>query len=90
MLMERSPSPVVALNRAIVLAELGGPQQGLNAITDVDTLADYPWLGATLGQLHLDAGYLERARAWLLKARDQTESPAQRQLLDRKLRSTLN
>ena len=40
MLMERSPSPVVALNRAIVLAELGGPQQGLNAITDVDTLAD--------------------------------------------------
>jgi hypothetical protein len=55
-----------------------------------DALADYPWLGATLGQLHLDAGYLERARAWLLKARDQTESPAQRQLLDRKLRSTLN
>jgi RNA polymerase sigma factor (sigma-70 family) len=93
MLMQRSPSPVVALNRAIVLAELCGPEQGLHAIhaiADVDALADYPWLGSTLGQLHLDAGDLERARAWLLKARQLTESPAQRQLLDRKLRLTLN
>jgi len=47
-------------------------------------------IGSTLGQLHLDAGDSDRARAWFLKARDQTESPAQRQLLDRKLQRTLN
>lgn len=93
MLMERCPSPVVELNRAIVLAELRGPDQGLraiHAIPDVEALSDYPYLGATLGQLHLDAGDLERARAWFLKARDQTESPAQRHLLERKLQRTLN
>ncbi|MDA0334814.1 MAG: sigma factor [bacterium] len=93
MLMARSPSPVVELNRAIVLAELRGPDQGLraiHAITDVDALADYPYLGATLGQLHLAAGDPERARAWFLRAREQTESPTQRHLLDRKLRRTLN
>lgn len=93
MLMERSPTPVIELNRAIVLAELRGPDQGLraiHAIADVDALADYPYLGSTLGQLHLDAGDVERARVWLLRAREQTESTAQRQLLDRKLQSLCN
>ena len=41
-------------------------------------------------QLHLDAGDPERARASFLKAREQTESPAQQHLLDRKLRRTMN
>lgn len=62
----------------------------MHAIADVDSLADYPWLGATLGQLHLDAGDAERARAWFEKARQQTDSVAQRQLLDRKLQALRN
>ena len=45
---------------------------------------------ATEGGLHLDAGDPERARARFLKAREQTESPAQQHLLDRKLRRTMN
>jgi RNA polymerase sigma factor (sigma-70 family) len=37
MLLRRSPSPVVELNRAIVLAELRGPDQGLRACTPSPT-----------------------------------------------------
>jgi predicted RNA polymerase sigma factor len=84
---------VVELNRAIVLAELRGPDEGPNAIYRIrglEVLDDYHYLGATLGQLHLDAGDPERAGAWFERARQLTDSRSLKELLDRKLHSTFS
>ena len=64
-LMAIRPSPVVALNRAIAVAQLQGPERGLeeiHAIRDRDRLASYPFYSATLGELELRRGRPEIAR----------------------------
>jgi predicted RNA polymerase sigma factor len=46
-LMTIRPSLVVALNRAIAIAQRDGPEQGLEetpAVTDRERVADYPFL----------------------------------------------
>src|SRR5690606_2084879 len=48
-LMAIAPSPIVALNRAIAVAESEGPERGLGelaAITERDRLANYPFYSA--------------------------------------------
>jgi RNA polymerase sigma factor (sigma-70 family) len=59
------PSPVVALNRAIALAQLDGPQRGIEALTNIERreeLALYPFYPAALGELELRAGNAGAAR----------------------------
>ena len=59
------PSPIVALNRAIAVAQDRGPDQGIaeiNAITDTDRLARYPFYAAALGELELRLGQRDVAR----------------------------
>ena len=80
LLMERIPSPVVALNRAIAIAYRDGPQEGIDAITaiaDSDRLQAYPFYSAALGELELRAGHAAEARkhfeAALLLARNTME-----------------
>ncbi len=49
------PSPIVALNRAVVVAHLAGPQAGLDAIAaipDRDRLGSHYLLHAVIGELH--------------------------------------
>jgi RNA polymerase sigma-70 factor (ECF subfamily) len=58
-LMAIRPSPVVALNRAIAVAQREGPERGLaeiRAIADSDRLAGYPFYHAALGELELRRG----------------------------------
>jgi RNA polymerase sigma-70 factor (ECF subfamily) len=58
-LLALRPSPVVALNRAIAVAQRDGPERGLEeirAIQNVDRLAGYPFYPATLGELELRCG----------------------------------
>jgi RNA polymerase sigma-70 factor (ECF subfamily) len=58
-------SPVIALNRAIAVAQHAGPQQGLaeiQAIPNVERLASYPFYSAALGELHLRNGNAAAAR----------------------------
>ena len=55
-LTEIHPSPIVALNRAIAVAQRDGPERGLEtirAIPDSDRLATYPFYYAALGELEL-------------------------------------
>ena len=54
-LMTIRPSPVVALNRAIAVAQLEGPERGLEELNAVDSsrLATYPFYSAALGELEL-------------------------------------
>jgi predicted RNA polymerase sigma factor len=58
-LMKIRPSPIVALNRAIAVAQNEGPERGLEeirSITDCDRLAAYPFYSAALGELEVAAG----------------------------------
>jgi RNA polymerase sigma-70 factor (ECF subfamily) len=58
-LMTIAPSPIVALNRAIAVAQRDGPQRGLeaiDAIADRDRLGDYPFYHAARGELELRRG----------------------------------
>jgi RNA polymerase sigma factor (sigma-70 family) len=58
-LMRIAPSPVVALNRAIAIAQCDGPQRGLEAIeriTDCDRLGTYPFYHAARAELELRRG----------------------------------
>jgi RNA polymerase sigma-70 factor (ECF subfamily) len=64
-LMEIRPSPVVALNRAIAVAQREGPERGLeeiHGIADRDRLAAYPFYSAAQGELELRRGRTEAAR----------------------------
>ncbi len=65
MLTQIAPSPIVALNRAIALAQRDGPEHGLeaiDAIADRERLDDYPFYHAARGGLELRRGNGERAR----------------------------
>ncbi len=59
------PSPVVALNRAIAIAQREGPQRGLEevrAIADRDRLAKYPFYHAALSEFEFRSGKHALAR----------------------------
>ncbi len=87
-LMAISPTPVVALNRAIAVAERDGPAAGLEAIraiANAEALEEYYLLPAALGEMHLQLGQLEEAKRFLERAYSLTTSHAERQLLQRKL-----
>src|SRR5207244_27273 len=65
LLMRIRPSPVVALNRAIAVAQHEGPERGLaelKAIDDLGRFARYPFYSAALGEFELRSGRRERAR----------------------------
>jgi RNA polymerase sigma-70 factor (ECF subfamily) len=58
------PSPIVALNRAIAIAQDQGPDRGIeeiHAITDSNRLVRYPFYAAALGELELQRGRREAA-----------------------------
>ncbi len=64
-LMAIRPSPVVALNRAIAIAQHEGPDRGLeeiHAIEGSDQLHAYPFYAAAIGELELRRG--NGAAAW--------------------------
>jgi len=58
-LLELRPSPVVALNRAISVAQLEGPRRGLEELRRIEgqeRLSSYPFYPAALGELYLQLG----------------------------------
>ncbi|HWM90574.1 MAG TPA: sigma-70 family RNA polymerase sigma factor [Thermoanaerobaculia bacterium] len=60
LLVDLKPSPVVALNRAVALAMVRGPEAGLAALAPI-RLDDYYLLPATEGELHARAGHRHEA-----------------------------
>lgn len=75
LLLDLNPSPVVALNRAIALAEVDGPAAGIeaiNAIDDTAALQAYPLLYATRAELYLKVGDYQKAWADFQRALDLT------------------
>jgi predicted RNA polymerase sigma factor len=89
-LMTLTPSPVVALNRAIAIAQADGPERGLTeieAIADRDRLSTYPFYLATLGELELRRGQPAVARTHFEAALEQTRSPMERRFIEQRIRA---
>jgi RNA polymerase sigma factor (sigma-70 family) len=87
-LLTIQPSPVVALNRAIAVAQHQGPARGLAeiaAIEDRDRLLRYPFYFAALGDMELRNGNAEAGRAHLQAALKVARNPAERQLLRQRI-----
>jgi RNA polymerase sigma-70 factor (ECF subfamily) len=82
------PSPVHELNRAIVVAQIYGPDAGLAAIDRIRerrALEDYHLFHATIGELHRRAGRLQQARQAFETALKHTSSASEKKLIERKL-----
>jgi RNA polymerase sigma factor (sigma-70 family) len=81
-------SPVYELNRAIVVAQIDGPLAGIRALDEAGlgtALRHYHLFDATLGELCRRAGDFTRARQHFEAARLKTNSPSDRELIDRRL-----
>jgi RNA polymerase sigma-70 factor (ECF subfamily) len=88
-LMKMHPSPVVALNAAIALAQVQGPQAGLDAISaiaHVDRLAAYPFYQAAIAELELQAGRADIAKQHFLAAQQVARSDGERMYLAERIR----
>jgi RNA polymerase sigma factor (sigma-70 family) len=83
------PSPVVALNRAVALAEARGPQAGLdaiNAIQDRQSLEQYYLFYAVTGELELRLGHFRGAAAGFRKAFELADLGSEKEFLKTRLR----
>lgn len=83
------PSPIVELNRAIVISELYGPAQGIKAIeaiTQLTSLKKYYLLPATLGELYLQLKDYEKANWYFAEAIQLTNAATEKKLLQSKMK----
>src|SRR3989454_6586769 len=82
------PSPVVALNRAIAVAQREGPERGLQeigAIAGRDRLATYPFYYAALGELELRRGRGATAREHFRGALALARNSMERRFLEQRI-----
>jgi RNA polymerase sigma-70 factor (ECF subfamily) len=90
-LMRVRPSPVVALQRALAIAERDGPERGLEAlcaISDRERLAEYPFYFAALGELELRSGRPLAARGHFATALTLARSAMERRFLERRIKES--
>jgi RNA polymerase sigma-70 factor (ECF subfamily) len=84
-LVRLDPSPIVALNRAVALAELDGPGVALAAVERLDdTLAGYHAYHTTRAELLRRLGHRERSRAAYDKAIELAGNTAETAYLTRR------
>lgn len=87
-LIEIDNSPIVALNRAIVVANIHGPQAGLDAlkaIDDLDKLESYYLLHAALGEFEQQLNHLPAAAAHFRKSLALAQLKSEKVFLTKKL-----
>jgi RNA polymerase sigma factor (sigma-70 family) len=84
------PSPVVGLNRAIAVAQLDGPERGLEEIrriADCGRLAAYPFYFAAIGEMELQLGRNETAHEHFRAALTLARNPMEQRFLKGRLRA---
>lgn len=89
LLCQLFPTPVVSLNRAIVISELYGPKKGIHAIESIQNIAalkKYYLLPATLGELYWQQKNYDQAIHYFKEAMELTQSAAEKKLLEQKIR----
>jgi RNA polymerase sigma-70 factor (ECF subfamily) len=85
-LLQLQPTPVVALNRALALAELDGPAAALDEIEPLAARLDgYHLFHAARGELLRRLGRIDEARRADRSALALTDNPAERRLLEARL-----
>jgi RNA polymerase sigma-70 factor (ECF subfamily) len=87
-LFEMRPSPVVALNRAIAIAQSENAERGLEEIGKIQDLGEfsrYPFYEAALGELELRTGKLADARRHFCAARALARNRTESNFLDRRI-----
>jgi len=89
LLLEQKPTPIVRLNRAIILAQTAGVAAAIDTILDIQgitSLLDQQYIyAAVLGDLYGRVGNAPEARRLLEKAYGLTSSLAEKKLLREKL-----
>jgi len=89
-LMAIRPSPVIALNRAIAVAQRDGPDRGLEEIETIqgrESLDRYPFYAAALGDLELRRGRREIAAAHFKDAASLARNSTERRFFEQRLRA---
>jgi predicted RNA polymerase sigma factor len=88
--VEFDDSPVVALNRAVALAEVHGPQAGLkavNAIRNLQSLESYYLLYAVLGDFESRLNHPRAAAAHFRKSLQLAEIKSEQAFLRKRLQT---
>jgi RNA polymerase sigma factor (sigma-70 family) len=89
-LIKLRPSPVIALNRAIALAQSEGPARGLEeirAIPDIDRLKSYPFFHAAQGEFELSLGKPKSAIMQFQIALSLARNPMERQFYELRVKA---
>jgi predicted RNA polymerase sigma factor len=87
-LMLIRPSPIVALNRAIAVAQNEGPERGLEEIRTIaegERLANYPFYHAALGEFEFRSGKHETAREHFRAALALARNSMERRFLEQRV-----
>jgi len=88
-LLQVSPSPIVALNRAVAVGMAHGPAAGLDALDALaaePALANYHLLASVRGDLLVKLGRYGEAREELQRALAMTDNVREKDLLSKKLK----
>lgn len=86
LLLHMRPSPVVRLNRAVALRQVAGLEAALAEVNALaQDLENYHLFHSIRGELLLELGYREQARASALRALTLTQNRAEQGLLARRL-----
>jgi RNA polymerase sigma factor (sigma-70 family) len=83
-LYQKDQSAVIALNRAIAIAQLHGPEAGLMVIENIpnrELLSEYVLFPATKGELYSRLSNSELARIYFTEAMELTHSPKMKKFL---------
>lgn len=78
----------MALNRAVVISELNGPIEGIEAvqsISNIGSLKNYYLLPDILGDMYKKAGDIKQANEYFTKAVLLTSNEAEKKLLKGKM-----
>jgi RNA polymerase sigma-70 factor (ECF subfamily) len=89
-LVEFDDSPVVALNRAVALAEVEGPQAGIEAvqaIRNLQSLESYYLLYAVLGEFEARLNHAHAAAAHFKKSMQLAEIKSEQAFLEKRMRA---
>jgi RNA polymerase sigma factor (sigma-70 family) len=89
MLVEKNPSPIVALNRAIAVSKVRGAQAGLNSVKEIEnrkSLDAYYLLHAVHAEFQNELGNFQEAAVHLRKALNLTTIESERAFLGSKLK----
>lgn len=90
LLVEINDSPVIALNRAVAIAQVRGPEAALAMVAEIkgrEAVGKYYLLYAVLGEFHLELGQYREAQENYRKALQLTNTPAEQSFLRERLRA---